>query len=52
MQCDESMAGTMLGLFYDSNKMQATIEAWLTALEVAAERVTVPTTRRPGSDPR
>ena len=37
--CDESMAGTMLGLFYDSDKMQTTIDAWLSALKFAAERL-------------
>ena len=32
-----SMAGILLGLFYDADKMQDTITTWLTALKAAAE---------------
>ena len=31
------MAGILLGLFYDADKMQDTITTWLTALKAAAE---------------
>jgi len=37
VRCEESMAGTLLGLFYNSDKMHATLEAWLAALKTAAE---------------
>jgi hypothetical protein len=37
VRCEESMAGPLLGLFYDSDKMHATLEAWLHALKAAAE---------------
>jgi uncharacterized protein YndB with AHSA1/START domain len=37
VRCEESMAGTLLGLFYDSDKMHGTLEAWLAALKTAAE---------------
>jgi uncharacterized protein YndB with AHSA1/START domain len=35
--CEESMAGPLLMLFYDSAKLQAGMEKWLSALKTAAE---------------
>jgi uncharacterized protein YndB with AHSA1/START domain len=35
--CEESMAGTLLVLFFDSAKLKAGMEAWLSALKMAAE---------------
>jgi uncharacterized protein YndB with AHSA1/START domain len=38
VRSEESMAGPLLVLFYNSAKLQAGIEAWLTALKTAAEQ--------------
>lgn len=38
VRCEESMAGPLLVLFYNSAKLQADIRTWLTALKTAAER--------------
>jgi uncharacterized protein YndB with AHSA1/START domain len=36
--CEESMAGPLLVLFFDSAKLKAGMEEWLSALKTAAER--------------
>ena len=38
VRSEESIAGSLLVLFYSSAKLQAGIEAWLTGLKTAAER--------------
>jgi len=38
VRCEESMAGPLLVLFYNSAKLQAAIKHWLTALKTAAEQ--------------
>ena len=38
VRSEESIAGSLLVLFYGSAKLQAGIEAWLTGLKTAAER--------------
>ncbi len=38
LHTEESMAGTLLGLFYDSRKLHAALAHWLGALKAAAER--------------
>jgi len=35
--CEESMAGPLLVLFFDSAKLKAGMEEWLSALKTAAE---------------
>jgi hypothetical protein len=38
VRSEESIAGSLLVLFYSSAKLPAGIEAWLTGLKTAAER--------------
>jgi uncharacterized protein YndB with AHSA1/START domain len=38
LRCEESMAGPLLVLFYDSAKLQAGLKTWLTSLKTAAEQ--------------
>jgi uncharacterized protein YndB with AHSA1/START domain len=38
VRCEESMAGPLLVLFYNSAKLQADLKTWLTALKTAAEQ--------------
>jgi uncharacterized membrane protein len=38
VRCEESMAGLLLVLFYNSAKLQADLERWLVALKAAAEQ--------------
>ena len=35
---EESMAGALLGLFYDSSKLHSALAEWVTAVKAAAER--------------
>lgn len=37
VRCEESMAGPLLVLFYNSAKLQAALRTWLTALKAGAE---------------
>ncbi|MGW6912880.1 SRPBCC family protein [Kitasatospora sp. NPDC054939] len=38
VRTEESMAGTLLGLFYDSAKLHAELTRWLDSIKTAAER--------------
>ncbi|RJL30915.1 SRPBCC family protein [Bailinhaonella thermotolerans] len=38
LRTEESMAGTLLGLFYDSAKLHAELTRWLDSIKTAAER--------------
>jgi len=38
VRCEESMAGLMLGLFYNDAKLRADLMKWLTALKAGAEQ--------------
>jgi hypothetical protein len=38
VRCEESMAGPLLVLFYNSAKLRTGMEQWLTALKTAAEK--------------
>ena len=38
LQSEESMAGPLLPLFYNSNKLSSALEGWLMAVKAAAER--------------
>jgi hypothetical protein len=38
VRCEESMAGPLLVLFYNSAKLQTGMEQWLTSLKTAAEK--------------
>jgi uncharacterized protein YndB with AHSA1/START domain len=38
VRCEESMAGPLLVLFYNSAKLQADLKTWLIALKTAAEQ--------------
>jgi Polyketide cyclase / dehydrase and lipid transport len=38
IQCEESMAGPLLPLFYNSTKLHAALQKWLTTIKTAAEQ--------------
>jgi len=49
LRSEESMAGALVGLFYDSTKLHAQLVHWLSAVKAAAERPLATCQADPGS---